>query len=213
MGFFDTIEKIQTAEMETTPQGRSDLQGEQPQEDFQIRQPAKHDQGKRPEDLSFLSPCRICGSRDFFFTLEHGFSCRACHPESTGLHVKATGDPPEFSGPVDQGNGQEIHPRTETATSSLLQSRCSIPLEAQQNFTAAWPWIKENMQVLLGAGWTRARLVRRGRFRHPMGNWGIAWNSVWKTEGLFIEIGRNGRIVFTFESCGRKVTQAAYPNT
>lgn len=95
---------------------------------------------------------------------------------------------------------------------SLLSTPVSrMVTSEQENFVAAWPWIKNNLEKLLAAGWTRAALFCRGKLRHPVGNWGIAWLSVWRRPMLTVKINSRGAIVFIFEICGRRITQAAYP--
>ncbi|MBB5348977.1 hypothetical protein JWG42_01685 [Desulfoprunum benzoelyticum] len=157
---------------------------------------------RKPERLSFLRPCPICKGRLFIYGSRGGFFCSNCTPHIEGQPVEATGpDRLQSNQGVDSTLPLGFTPQASTRSLG----------ENPENFKAAWPWIKVNMQDLLKAGWTRAALVRRGKLRYPCGNWGVAWFSVWKIEGLVIEIGRNGKIVFTFESCGRKITQAAYP--
>lgn len=94
--------------------------------------------------------------------------------------------------------------------SSLSSSPASpAATREQENFAAAWPWIKEHLQVLLANGWSRAALIGRGKLRHPVGSWGVAWLSVWRKPLLTVEIDNHGAIVFTYPIRGRLITKTA----
>jgi hypothetical protein len=84
--------------------------------------------------------------------------------------------------------------------------------EHQAYFMAAWPWIKENRTQLVRAGWTMAELLRRAKYRWPLGPWGLAWLPIWSKPGLVVELGTKGEIVFTYHSGGRTIRQTAWPN-
>ena len=55
-------------------------------------------------------------------------------------------------------------------------------------FLIAIVWIRDNLSELLRVGWTRAALLRRGRFSYPCGNWGIAWLDVWGKDDVHTDI-------------------------
>ena len=84
--------------------------------------------------------------------------------------------------------------------------------ENNESFKASWPWLIGNLDHLLAAGWTKAELFRRGRFRCPLGNWGAAWLDVWSKDGLSVSIGSRGQIVFRFISNNRVIEQSVYPS-
>ena len=42
-------------------------------------------------------------------------------------------------------------------------------------FKKGFAWIRPKIDELLAAGWSKPELFRRGKFKHPIGNWGIAW--------------------------------------
>ena len=74
------------------------------------------------------------------------------------------------------------------------------PPEAARCFKIGFPWLRDHLDELLAAGWTRKTLFGRGRYKWPYGNeWGVAWASSWqdahKTPGLGR---RKGEIVFSF---------------
>ena len=87
------------------------------------------------------------------------------------------------------------------------------PSNLKQNFTAAYPWLEENMKELSQYGWSRSTLLGKGKHKFPLGTWGIAWFSIWVTREMTVRIdAQTGAIRFTFPgSDGRTVTQTAYP--
>lgn len=172
----------------------------------QQRRPAR----PKPERLAFLQPCPLCGGRQFIHGTGGGFYCVACQPGQQGLPVEAAGpdrqertEPPEDLTPAgDLGDGQHHQAGPDQGDPSE---------EQRAHFRAAWPWIKEHLAPLLAAGWTRAALLRRAKFRWPYGPWGVAWLSLWSQPELAVTIGPRGEIVFTFPSHGRTITQTAHP--
>lgn len=83
--------------------------------------------------------------------------------------------------------------------------------ENPENFKAAWPWLKANCELLLATGWTKAELFQRGRFRCPLGKWGVAWLDVWRKEDLSVSIVTRGQIVFKYANNNRMIQQSAFP--
>lgn len=163
---------------------------------------------RKPERLSFLSPCPVCHGRTFLHIDGGGFACRTCQPGLFGHPVEAAGpDRPTPATNVDlllAGDHHDTHPTVPASNDE--------PTEQQRaHFAAAWPWIKENRAALLAVGWTMAALVRRARYRWPYGPWGVAWLPPWSKPGLVVTVGRHGEIVFTYPSGSRKITQAAHP--
>jgi hypothetical protein len=120
--------------------------------------------------------------------------------------VRAAGDITPGFIRADPQDDMEISAGPAAVPCTLPRSRRMVAPEEAQNFTAAWPWIKENMTQLLKAGWTRAALVRRGRLRHPVGNWGIAWLSFWREPSLSVSINNHGNFVFTYPGRDRAIT-------
>jgi hypothetical protein len=215
MSFFDTIEKLQATGPERRPQETFIDPGSQ--EIFTVQQPAPEAKKKaagRPEELSFLPPCQACGGRVFVFTDSGGLACSACQPEAKGQPVKSTG--PDRPKP-DTGLQMDAEFNTPSAplgdSSSPVHQGHPGSARAEENFTAAWPWIKEHLPELLAGGWTRAALVGRGKLRHPVGAWGVAWLSVWREQLLTVVINSQGTIVFTYPIRGRMITKTAHkPN-
>jgi len=166
-----------------------------------------HTLKRKPERLSFLSPCPVCHGRAFLHIDGGGFACRTCHTGLFGHPVEAAGpDRPTPPSDVDLFLAGEL--RDTAATVPELNEG---PTEQQRaHFAAAWPWIKENKTALLAAGWTMAALVRRAGYRWPYGPWGVAWLPVWSRLDLAVSIGRKGEITFVFSSGGRTITQSAH---
>lgn len=164
---------------------------------------------RKPEQLSFLQPCPLCKGRAFIHIDGGGFVCRTCQPGFFGHPVEATGpDRPSPSPYTELHMANDSEP---IGNLSLLTDH--ITEQQRAHFAAAWPWIKENMNRLCSAGWTRAALMRRAKFRWPYGPWGAAWLPVWNKPGVTVTIGQRGEIVFSFTSNGRIITQAAHKPT
>lgn len=222
MGFFDTIEKLTAIpvtlpEQEATKPPAITTSRQRPPADpgnEDLWRPTEQDYAERkrlmnqkPERLSFLQPCPICNGRVFIHIIGGGFTCRVCQPGFLGKPVEATG--PDRPAP-----DQELKMANDSSTTGGQPTPTDYLTEKERNhFKAAWPWIKENKQQLLAAGWTRAALLQRSKFRWPYGPWGLAWLPVWSKEGVSVTIGKAGKIIFTYQSCGRTITQAAHlPN-
>jgi hypothetical protein len=226
MGLLDTIDRLNTVEgqaesfqprmqsLPTSPAGPNpQLENRSPKNIWRA-DPAELKKrrqllNRKPERLSFLSPCPDCGGREFMHLEGVGFQCRTCQPWNVGYPVLATG-------PVDRVEtvNTELLPAGEnTAAPAPPQARKIHPNEEQlASFLVAWAWIKENRAALLVAGWTMAALVRRAKCRCPYGAWGVAWLAVWnKQEQLAVTIGRRGEIVFSYQSNNRTIMQAAKP--
>lgn len=162
----------------------------------------------KPEKLSFLRPCPLCGGRHFIYGTAGGFFCAVCQPGIPGQSVQAAG---LDRLPAEQSSIPAPEPTTLLSMFSDKQFTNFTTNQGKENFAAAWPWLKEKMPVLLAAGWSRARLLRRGKYRNQYSVWGVAWLSVWRKPFLTVTIGAHGEIVFKYQSCGRSITQTAFP--
>ena len=192
MGFFDCI---------ADPEDPSEISGHDEGGSTPGPDRVKPTRGKRIEKLSFLRPCPVCRGRSFTFGLNGGFFCRTCTPGVEGQPVEATGpDRDERTTERDPDLLTTIHVRNTERQA-----------EAKLYFAAAWPWIREHLPDLLAAGWTRAGLLRRGKHRHPYGNWGVAWLPIWIEPSLSATIGLNGSILFRFLSKEQTIQQTASP--
>lgn len=212
MGFFDTISES-SDELESPTEQQASNQGSAQKNVEKVESPssppAVESSLKSPaksEKLSFLKPCPICAGRNFVLGAQGGFFCAVCQPEIPGQPVEATGpdrEKTDLNLDFQTIGGIEATPgRNDTHL---------IAGQERENFMAAWPWIKERMPDLLAGGWSRAALLRRGKFRHPSGNWGVAWLSVWKQPALTVTIGNNGSIIFHFLSNDRTIRQKSNP--
>jgi hypothetical protein len=104
------------------------------------------------------------------------------------------------------------HDRQGPATDHSGVTKAAGSTEEQSvYFAAAWPWIKEHKAALLAAGWTMAELVRRVKYRWPVGPWGLAWLPVWSKPGVVVTLGGKGGIVFTWRDGERTIKQTARP--
>lgn len=91
---------------------------------------------------------------------------------------------------------------------ALLSTPSAVALAC---FKIGYPWLKEHLEELLSAGWTRRELFGRGRHKWPIGNWGAAWLSSWKDERKTPSIGPYGEIIFSFTASGYPAQQTAWP--
>ncbi|NLZ18310.1 MAG: hypothetical protein GX087_11370 [Desulfobulbaceae bacterium] len=208
MGFFDTIERLNREEPPAVAPATPEEKPPQKTATECTRKPRGH-KTRKPELLSFLRPCPICKGRDFLHLEAGGFVCQACTPGLVGHPVEATG--PERPAPKQDDN----HELPEGCSRYIYDpgpANTGKPTEQQlAHFAVAWPWIKKNKPALLAAGWTMAALVRRSKYRWPCGNWGVAWLPAWCKSGLIVAVVRNGEIQFSYPSCGKTISQNAYP--
>ena len=149
---------------------------------------------KYVDRLKFLKPCKKCGGRYFTHCRYTGFHCSDCHPEIIGDPAYALGNP-------DQNRLREAPPKKETPKSNGICEKALI-------------WTNTNLKELLKAGWTRPELYRRGKLKRPYGNWGVIWLSVWSREGVRVKLDKqSSRIIFSFTSGNREISQSASPTT
>jgi hypothetical protein len=208
MGFFDTIfdtsDRLVTTgqEQHILPEvnGNNDIKSEAASPDPATEAPKKT--ACKPEKVSFLRPCPLCGGRTFVYGTTGGFFCAVCQPGKSGKSVEATG--PDRQTP-------EREPDQGLQVSGNFQTSHRTTTSEKENFSAAWPWLQKNLSVLLASGWSSAALFARGKHRHPYGRWGVAWFPVWLQPSLIVSIGIRGAIVFTYRTSGREVKQRAYP--
>ncbi len=76
---------------------------------------------------------------------------------------------------VDGASGAERQPDQELKmvndgdmTGGQVAATDNITERERNHSKAAWPWIKENKQRLIAAGWTRAALLQHSKFRWPL---------------------------------------------
>lgn len=214
MGFFDTIDRLKSEEPGHRP---PEILADQTTRNSQNteKKPVEHaDFTKekiifRRETLLFLNPCPLCGGRDMLYNKNGAFFCLGCQPEATGTPVKAGGPDRQEADP--EAGLHECDTKNFPGFSAPAGSRNIAEIEQGHGyFLTAWIWIKENMPELLAAGWTRAALLQRSKYRHPL-KWGIAWFSVWHQKGLVVTIGQKGKIIFSLQEQGRTITQTASP--
>jgi len=197
MGFFDTIDRLKDAETEHLPPGKISSRAGRITQAMEVR-PAKG-----AEKLNFLRPCPLCNGRNFIFGKNGGFFCPTCQPGIPGTPVEA-------GGPDRQDSEKEAGFPLKSETGFPGSVKADTTDQERAYFATAWSWIKGNMPDLLKAGWTRAALLKRSKYRYPTG-WGIAWFQVWHQEGLVVTIGEKGKIIFSFFVCGKEITQTATP--
>lgn len=213
MGFFDTIDRLKKTD--TTSKSIEDKANQAKEEKTTLASstpvpiPKKRpDQAtqrtEKTERLAFLRPCPICKGRSFVYGSRGGFFCSTCTPRIEGQPVEATG-------PERKQNNQGVVKSTgpNGSTPQISTSRLG---ENPDNFKAAWPWLKSNLDALLSAGWTKAALFRRGKHRYPTGAWGAAWSDAWTRNNTSISINKNGDISIIYNGQGRTVIQTIYRN-
>jgi hypothetical protein len=198
MGFFDTIERVNDAEAKHFPPAKiSDSASQDTGTQTQPRasQPEKKAERRR-QRFSFLRPCPLCGGKKFIHGQKGGFFCQLCQ-------LGIIGTPVEAGGPDRQKQDQEAGPSGGSSHDNTMS-------QARGYFLTAWSWIKGNMPELLKAGWTRAALLQRSKHKYPL-TWGVAWFSIWHEDAFDVTIGPKGEIVFSFQACGKTITQTARP--
>jgi len=76
---------------------------------------------------------------------------------------------------------------------------------ARPKLLSIWPQLKKT-------GWTKDDLFRIGRFKYPLGHWGIAWYPVWLIPDLKTTLKKDGTIVFEWTERHKTVQQTARPS-
>ena len=71
-----------------------------------------------------------------------------------------------------QGSRPEPPATIEQMASAVALSNSTLPFEALSCFYVGYPWLRDHLDSLLAAGWTRRELFMRGRYRWPYGDWG-----------------------------------------
>lgn len=213
MGFFDTIDRLKSTETELQPAIITDQDSRENEKKrqtgpFQVKKKTN----SKPERLSFLRTCPLCNGKKFIYGNDGGFFCLVCQPGIMGTPVEAGGadrQQPDHEA-VLQVVPRENKQNTQRGSRLPETVKDTATKQERGHFAAAWPWIRSKLPELLAAGWTRAALFQRSKYRYPLG-WGIAWFSIWNQDALVVTTGKNGEIIFTFQSCGRTITQTARP--
>jgi hypothetical protein len=79
-------------------------------------------------------------------------------------------------------------------------------------YKAGRSWILSHMDALLALGWTRRALFAAGRFRYPVGSWGLAWFRAWTDPKLSrVEIAEDGAVKWWMKEGDREVVQESRP--
>jgi len=200
MGFFDTIDRLKNAETGLQPEEISInvIQGGKKNDQSRVCQLEKK-AGHRPERLSFLRPCPLCGGKKFVYGNAGGFFCLLCQPGIMGTPVEAGG-----------ADRQQKPDHPESAHQVAARANKNTTIWKSGHFKTAWPWIRSRLPELLAAGWTLAALFQRSKYSYPYA-WGIAWFPIWNKDALVVTTGKNGEIFFTFQSSGRTITQTVRP--
>ncbi len=82
-----------------------------------------------------------------------------------------------------------------------------IPERARQAHIIGAAWCTEHKEQLAAAGWHGSDLFRRGRFRYPLGNWGLAYSSAWLQPDVKAAILPDGSVAFQWQSGTRQIVQ------
>ena len=186
MSFFDTIEKLQ-------PSGRSAGRRRPPairaarkfsQSSSRRPRPRKRRRGGR-RSCPFSLLARSAGD-GFSFLRQRQPLALFCLPAWSNRPARGSRPGPDRPEPdPDRQVDAEFSTTSTPMSDSLSPVHQGHPgsAGAKEILTAAWPWIKSTCRTL-AAGSTRAGLVGRGKLRHPVGAWGVAWLSVWREQLL-----------------------------
>ena len=91
---------------------------------------------------------------------------------------------------------------------AVKRSRKKITPLLVKRYKLGRRWILAHMEELGAAGWSRQLLFKTGRFRHPLGEWGLAWSGPWESEDLTAAyLNTEGSVVFSLLRNGREVIQ------
>jgi len=106
----------------------------------------------------------------------------------------------------------ENHPPTAPTKKRRRQKALLVTPAMVKAWRVGRAWILDHLPELQQAGWTRAELLRAGRFQYPCGTWGAAWGDVWLKPGATVAIEEQGAIRWTWlNETGRPITQAMMP--
>jgi len=104
------------------------------------------------------------------------------------------------------------HPPTAPAKKRRRQKARLVTKSMVEAWRVGRKWILAHLSDLEAAGWTRAELLRAGRFQYPCGTWAAAWGDVWLKPGATVAIEGQGAIRWTwFNETGRPISQAMMP--
>jgi len=128
--------------------------------------------------------CSCCGGHLYWINLIGNRVCAVCHKPAYQTRI--------------YGQGKR---RKKFITPSMLKA-----------FKTARPFLLSRLNELEAKGWTRRKLFRIGKYKYPLGDWGLAWSGIWQKDGLKVEIKPDGEILFTWtDRTGRETTQSARP--
>jgi hypothetical protein len=166
---------------------------------------------------TWLYPCCICGGIEFIGAIYtdikpvESFWCVTCQEVPNGWIKRRRVNSQKRSRRPDRKE-EFISLCEEDFDPSSANTPRTSSAEALKCFRIGYTWLNDHLDELLVAGWTRAELFRRGRYRWPIGDWGVAWLSSWSDPGKDASIGARGEIVFSFKTATGQAQQTAWPN-
>jgi hypothetical protein len=111
---------------------------------------------------------------------------------AASVHDPAPADPRPEPQPASSGQDEQ----------APGHGRGKLPPRVLAGYKKGRAWIMERLPELEAKGWTRAGLFRAGRYRHPYGQWGLAWSPGWSSPDLArVELLKNGGVLFTLWDC------------
>jgi hypothetical protein len=90
---------------------------------------------------------------------------------------------------------------------ALMQANKYVTDELKQNLEAALTWIRPRWEELLERGWTWDKLFYMSDLPYPLGQWGVAWFSLWTRKNREMGFSPEGDLVCTLNEPGGKVIQ------
>jgi rubredoxin len=153
--------------------------------------------------------CKVCG-KEIYESIKGSRFCKACGAPS------GDGEPTIIKEELNPGGSGATNFRREEGIATLAPdapNRRTPPAEGLRCFSIGYTWLRDHLDKLLAAGWTRRELFGRGRYNWCGGNWGAAWLSSWQEGHKTPSIGRRGEIIFSFMRNSREPAQhTAWPN-
>lgn len=152
--------------------------------------------------LKFLQSCVVCGGIRYRYEYQNKrFHCVACVPGAQGIDVEAgCAKLPITPSPRPKAARQANPPKR----------NIPIPAEAQRAYdNGGAAWCIEHKKQLLAAGWGKSDLFRRGKFKYPYGNWGLAYSTAWLKPEVQAELRKDGTVVFKWERGGKEIVQTS----
>lgn len=159
----------------------------------------------RDEGLRLVSAKEEGKEHGFYLKYPEGWTGARCL-YAQNLFLQSVDDIAKIASTLPQV--QQSPPPTAQAPTRTRTRRRITPYLVKR-YKQGREWILAHLDQLKSLGWTRRTLFKVSRFRHPLGEWGLAWVGPWNSEDLReVRIDPEGAVVFTLSRNGRQVKQS-----